>query len=60
MTYELKTKGYIINEKKTYRLMKENNMLKAKPVKSEKSFVKYRKVLPKNPLEVLEMDIKFV
>ena len=60
MTYELRTEGYIINEKKTYRLMKENNMLKAKPVKSEKTFVKYRKVLPKNPLEVLEMDIKFV
>ena len=40
--------------------MKGNNMLKAKPVKFEKSFVKYRKVLPKNPLEVLEMEIKFL
>ena len=60
MTYELKTEGYIINEKKTYRLMKENNMLKAKPKTSEKTFVKFRKVLPMKPLEVLEMDIKFV
>ncbi|GAB1415134.1 hypothetical protein MASR2M117_05400 [Paludibacter sp.] len=40
--------------------MKENNMLKTKPSKSERMFVKYRKVLPNGPLEVLEMDIKFV
>ncbi|GAB1415113.1 hypothetical protein MASR2M117_05190 [Paludibacter sp.] len=38
--------------------MKENNMLKTKPSKSERMFVKYRKVLPNGPLEVLEMDIK--
>lgn len=60
MTYKLKTEGYIINKKKTYRLMKEHNMLKTKPSKSERVFVKYRKVLPNGPLEVLEMDIKFV
>ena len=60
MTYELKREGYIINKKKVYRLMRENNMLKEKPNKAAKEFVKFRKVLPKGPLEVLEMDIKFV
>lgn len=60
MTYELKTEGYIINKKKVYRLMHENNMLKEKPNKAEREFVKFRKVLPQGPLEVLEMDIKFV
>lgn len=56
----LKLEGYIINHKKVYRLMKEKVLLKEKPIKQEKVYVKYRKVLPTKPLEVLEMDIKFV
>ena len=60
MTYELKTDGYIINKKKVYRLMSENNLLKAMSDKADRNFVKFRKVLPKGPFEVLEMDIKFV
>ena len=35
-------------------------MLKEKHKKPSKEHVKYRKVFPKQPLEVLEMDIKFV
>ncbi len=60
MTYALQTKGYLINKKKVYRIMKENGLLKQKHMKSEKTFAKYRKVLPEKPLHVLEMDIKFV
>jgi len=60
MTYELKTKGYIINKKKVYRLMKEHHLLGKKYKHKEKTYVKYRRVLPESPLHVLEMDIKFV
>jgi len=56
----LQLMGYIINHKKVYRLMKENQLLKDKHSKQEKTRVKYRKVFPSQPLEVLEMDIKFV
>ena len=59
-TYMLKTNGFIINKKKVYRLMHESNLLGSKQIKSGKTYVKYRKVLPEMPLHVLEMDIKFV
>jgi hypothetical protein len=35
-------------------------MLKGKTRKPSKTYVKYRKVLQKQPFKVLEMDIKFV
>ena len=60
VTYKLKTMGYVINKKKVYRLMKENNLLGKRYNFKEKTYAKYRKVLPKAPLHVLEMDIKFV
>jgi len=60
VTYKLKTMGYIINKKKVYRLMKENNLLGKRYSFKEKTYAKYRKVLPKEPLHILEMDIKFV
>jgi len=60
MTYLLKTKGYIINKKKVYRLMKENQLLGKKYSNKTKTYAKYRKVLPEKPLHILEMDIKFV
>ena len=59
-TYFLESKGYIINNKKTYRLMKETDLLGGRVKSSSKTYAKYRKVLPENPLEVLEMDIKTV
>lgn len=60
MTFALMMLGYIINHKKVYRLMKEKGLLKEKNKKSPRSFVLYRKILPSMPLELLEMDIKFV
>jgi transposase InsO family protein len=60
MTSQLGILGYIINRKKVYRLMFENQLLKEKHAKPSKIHVKYRKVFPTQPLEVLEMDIKFV
>lgn len=60
MTYCLLIQGFLINHKKVYRLMGENHLLKNKHQKATKLFAKYRKVMPFGPLEVLEMDIKFV
>lgn len=56
----LNLEGYIINHKKVYRLMKEKVLLKEKPVRQEKTYVKFRKVFPTRPFEILEMEIKFV
>jgi len=60
MTKALQQEGYNINHKKVYRLMKENQLLKAKQPIGSKTYVKYRKVHPTHPLELLEMDIKMV
>ena len=60
MTFALMIMGYIINHKKVYRLMKENLLLKDMVKKAQRTFVKYRKVLPTGPLHVIEMDIKYV
>ena len=40
--------------------MKENLLLKDVAKKAQRTFVKYRKVLPTGPLRVIEMDIKYV
>ncbi|MFN3557204.1 MAG: IS3 family transposase [Bacteroidales bacterium] len=60
MTFALMALGFIINHKKVYRLMKQALLLKDRYQRATREFVKYRKVLPTQPLEVLEMDIKFV
>jgi len=60
METALQINGYDINHKKVYRMMKESQLLKEKHLKPAKTRVKYRKVFPSQPFEVLEMDIKFV
>lgn len=60
MTSFLQLLGYLINHKKVYRLMGENQLLHDRKKRSKKQYVKYRIVIPGGPLEVLEMDIKFV
>jgi putative transposase len=61
VTEWLNQQGICINKKKVYRLMKENNLL-FMPIKktTNRDFVKYTRVLPTRPLEVLEMDIKYI
>ncbi|MDP2424063.1 MAG: DDE-type integrase/transposase/recombinase [Bacteroidales bacterium] len=60
MTFSLLILGYLINHKKVYRLMRESYLLKDRHKKAPRQFAIYRKVLPTRPLEVLEMDIKYV
>lgn len=60
MTFALMLLGFIINHKKVYRLMDLFQLLKEKCQKPVRTFVQYLKVMPLAPLQVLEMDIKFV
>ena len=60
MTTALNIIGFLINHKKVYRLMRENQLLRQKQKKAKREFVKYRVVIPSAPLHLLEMDIKFV
>mgnify|MGYP001032575231 FL=1 len=60
---ELKVKGYIINHKKVYRLMKVNHLLFNRRIGSigvPRSFVRFRKIRATRPLEHLCMDIKYI
>ena len=62
VTAELHKKGYIINRKKVYRLMKEKHLLNPKRVtpKQLKNYVKYSQPYPSQPFEMLEIDIKYI
>lgn len=40
--------------------MKEHHLLKPKHKRKARTYARYRTVIPKGPLEVLEMDIKYV
>lgn len=53
-------KGYFINHKKVYRLMREHDLLQKKLRRPGKEFVKHRRVVPTKPLEIIEMDIKYI
>jgi putative transposase len=58
----LRTKGYRINKKKTYRLMKENRLLLGKVIKTQgkREWVKFRRIEAKKPMEYLCLDLKYV
>lgn len=60
ITATLQVKGYRINHKKVYRLMKSQDLLQPAKRKKGRKFVKYRRVSPGDALRVLEMDIKYV
>lgn len=60
MYFALMMLGYFINHKKVYRLMKEHKLLKQKHKRLEKTYARYRVVTPRKPLQVFEMDIKYV
>lgn len=58
--YNLQLNGFYINHKKVYRLMYQHLLLEDAPKKATRNFVKYRKVSPIRPLQIIEMDIKYV
>ena len=60
ITSTLQIMGYYINHKKVYRLMKKYLFLEDKIVAGSKKYVQFRVVCPKAPLEIIEMDIKYV
>lgn len=64
MTAYLQKKGYEINHKKVYRIMKQAGLLKTSDRIDRsgdgRKFVKFRKVKTTRPMECLEMDIKMV
>lgn len=59
---ELRAMRYIINPKKTYRLMDENKLLMGTRIHTtgKREFVKFRKIVAFYPMEYLCMDIKYV
>ena len=60
ITRTLQIMGYYINHKKVYRLMLSYILLEKARKRTGREFVKYRRVAPHKPLEVIEMDIKYV
>jgi transposase InsO family protein len=62
VTAELKDLDYIINHKKVYRLMDENQLLLGKVIKTQgkREWVKYRKITATKPMEYLCWDIKYI
>ena len=60
ITNTLQILGYYINHKKVYRLMLEYILLENPRKRKGREFVKYRRVAPHKPLEIIEMDIKYV
>lgn len=61
---ELRDRGFSVNDKKVYRLMRESKLLRKdlriKPDRTARKFVRHRKVKTTKPMECVEMDIKFV
>jgi transposase InsO family protein len=63
MTGELKEKGWIINHKKVYRLMREHKLLYGSRIRTapfKRDFIRFRTLKPERPLQYLSMDIKYV
>ena len=63
ITDDLRANDFIINPKKTYRLMKEHRLLCGSVIKAEgtkRKFVKWRVQHADKPMEQLCMDIKYV
>lgn len=62
MTLELRNNGFVINKKKTYRIMKERHLLfpKIRKLNPDRQFVKYTIPDPGAPFETIEIDIKYI
>lgn len=63
VTHQLRRKGYIINPKKVYRLMKEHKLLHPKIVRGNrlnKVFIKHTVPPLEGPFFTVEADIKYI
>ena len=62
MTDALNVKGYHINDKKVYRLMKENQLLLGKVIrtKGKRKWVKFRRIEASRPMEYICLDITYI
>lgn len=63
VTDDLRSNGFIINPKKTYRLMKEQKLLCGTIIKTnmgKRQFVKWRVQKAEQPMEQLCMDMKYI
>lgn len=60
ITKTLQINGYYVNHKKVFRIMTRHVLLEDKKVSGSRDYVQFRRVTPTNPLEVIEMDIKYV
>lgn len=60
ITITMQIQGYYINHKKVYRLMFEGLLLDEPARKTGRNFVKFRKIAPTGPFQIIEMDIKYV
>jgi putative transposase len=62
ITSDLRDMDYLINHKKVYRLMDENNLLLGKVIRTsgKRTFVKHRKINANYPMEFICLDIKYV
>lgn len=62
MTDELRLVGFLINKKKTYRLMDENHLLIGKLIRThgKRKWVSHRKITATRAMEYLSLDIKYV
>jgi putative transposase len=62
VTASLKGLEYIINHKKVYRLMDENELLLGKVIRThgKREWVKLRKIIATRPMEYLCWDIKYI
>jgi transposase InsO family protein len=62
VTSELRDQFYIINPKKVYRLMNENNLLLGKVIRTsgKRQFVQHRKITTSQPMDCICLDIKYI
>lgn len=62
VTVALKELEFIINHKKVYRLMDENQLLLGKAIRThgKREWVKFRKIAATRPMEYLCWDIKYI
>jgi len=62
VTVELKSRDFIINHKKVYRLMDEGNLLLGKVIRTsgKRTWVKHRRIEATKPMEYLCLDIKYL